>query len=75
MTKSLVRALYKQRLNEYITIYQFANEMQTSFPRHVLQEFMNYAYDNKHREMYRYMWLEVFVYWKSIAIGTRKDET
>lgn len=71
MSKSLAIALSKQRMRECINLNEFANEMQTTYPRHLIQDFMCYVSEHNHHEMFRYAWLEVFCYWKSLT--TSKD--
>jgi hypothetical protein len=69
MTESLAIALHKQRLNEFIDYEQFANEMQTTYPRHIIQDFMHYVSEHNHHEMMRHSWLEVFCYWMDLNEG------
>jgi len=66
MPELIARDLYNQRLRECISLDSFANEMQTTYVRHLIQAFMCYAEDNHHKEMFRYAWLEVFCYWMNL---------
>lgn len=65
MTNSLAHTLHNERLNECITLDQFTNEMQTTYARHFIQDFMYYADQNHNKKMFRRAWLEVFVCWKT----------
>jgi hypothetical protein len=50
--------------------------MQTTYPRHIIQEFMYYADQHHSKEAFRYAWLDIFTYWQHIEnVNLNKTNT
>lgn len=67
MPNSLVIALEHQRRRERIDLDAFANELQTTIPRHMVQDFVGDCEENNYLPVRsRFEWMEIYVYWKAL---------